>query len=155
MSRKLFGLAGLAFAWGFGKNLAVGRRVRAGVCEGDCELFYQQALAPNSLLAVSVVAPVFEEITYRARLYGALRQTTGSALVGGLASSAIFGLAHMRPPTMPDGGLRNVPRVFDAFLGGLLFTIVYEAGGLAPAIGCHALHNLGASLGFAAGVKKP
>lgn len=82
--------------------------------------------------AVVVLAPVFEELLYRERLLGVLRELWGwlPALV---LSSALFALGHMDPAVMPI-----------AFAGGLACGgVMLRTGSLAAVIGMHAGWNLG------------
>lgn len=87
-------------------------------------------------VAVVGIAPVFEELLYRERLLGVLRELwgPGAALV---LSSALFAASHMDPAVIPI-----------ALAGGLVCGVVMlRTGSLAAVIGLHAGWNLG--VGFA------
>ena len=66
-----------------------------------------------TLTLVVVVAPIFEEILFRGRLYGLLRVKT-SPLVAVTLSSLMFGIMHLQPAVMLEGVLM-----------GLLFSYAY------------------------------
>jgi membrane protease YdiL (CAAX protease family) len=92
----------------------------------------RRGVTPAHAFALVVLAPVFEELLYRERLLGVLRELWGwfPALIG---SSALFALGHMDASVMPI-----------AFAGGLVCGVVMlRTGSLAAAIGLHAGWNLG------------
>lgn len=100
----------------------------------------QPGLAPRSTgtsglahgLAVVAIAPIFEELLYRERLLGVLRDLWGG-LPALLLSSALFALGHMDASVMPI-----------AFAGGLVCGgVMLRTGSLAAVIGLHAGWNLG------------
>jgi len=92
---------------------------------------------PGPLLAVATVllAPVFEEILYRERLLGALRQRFGAAAAVPV-SSAAFAVAHVEPWAMLGTFL----------VGHALGALVCLSGSVALCIGLHAGLNLAAWL---------
>jgi membrane protease YdiL (CAAX protease family) len=97
-------------------------------------------LAPRSIgagglahgLAIVAIAPIFEELLYRERLLGVLRDLWGR-LPALLLSSAVFAFAHMDARVLPV-----------AFAGGLVCgAVMLRTGSLAAVIGLHAGWNLG------------
>lgn len=93
-----------------------------------------------ALLAVVVIAPLFEEFICRGLVYGSLRLRYGER--GALLLSALFfGLLHLQPAA-----------VVNAFVMGLVLAFVYRvAGTLWAAVALHALNNLMAYLQMVTG----
>jgi len=127
------GLASLAV---FGGSTSLGLAVALLAGSG----LGQPGLAPRSGsanglaagVAVVAIAPVFEELLYRERLLGVLRDLWGG-LPALLVSSALFALGHMDASVMPF-----------AFAGGLVCgAVMLRTGSLAAVIGLHAGWNLG------------
>jgi membrane protease YdiL (CAAX protease family) len=66
-----------------------------------------------TLINVVIVAPIFEEIIFRGKLYNILR-VSSSPIVAVLLSSTIFGIIHFEPVVFISG-----------ILSGLLFSYAY------------------------------
>lgn len=90
------------------------------------------------VIAIFVIAPVAEEITFRGLIMTKLRKVF-SAPIAILVSALLFGLIHFMA-----GG---VVTVIHAFLGGLIFALVYEkTQSILPAIVAHFFANIGGVL---------
>ncbi len=90
--------------------------------------------------AVSVLAGVGEEITYRGVLYWIVYQLTGSAAASVVAAATIFGVSHLVQ------GWRAVPVITGfavVFHGLVMFT-----GSLYPAMAVHVLYDLIAGVAY-------
>ena len=116
----------------FAGTLLVGLGVASVANEGLRRFGFAGNGGFGSLLAVVVLAPVFEELLYRERLLGALGSLWGWRW-GLVASSALFAIGHMDPRVM-----------LAAFTGGLVCgAVMLRTGSLAAVIGLHAGWNLG------------
>ncbi len=90
--------------------------------------------------AVSVLAGVGEEITYRGVMFWIVSQVTGSAAAGVLIAAAIFGVSHLVQ------GWRAVPVVAGFAL--LFHGLVLFTGSLYPAMAVHVLYDLIAGVAY-------
>ncbi len=107
----------------------------------DCAA--HKVLKPMKLANEIALAPYSEEVLYRSLLQD-------EAGFGVAPSAVLFGLAHYSPKS--DRNF-TVFRVADATLGGLLYGLAYNKGGLAASALVHGLHNLGTVLGGLSGIK--
>lgn len=83
-----------------------------------------------TLVAVCVLAPVFEEIIFRGRLFSMLHHSVG-ALSSAVITALLFGLVHGDPRTMVEG-----------FMAGMIFSYLYiRKGSIIAPILVHACNN--------------
>lgn len=132
-------MGGVALVWGAVKAF-VHTKKRKISC-ADCAA--HKALKPLKLANEVALAPYSEEVLYRS-----LIQDEAGFGVG--PSAVLFGLAHYNPKGDRDF---MVFRVADATLGGLLYGLAYNKGGLAASALVHGLHNLGTVLGGLSAIK--
>lgn len=87
---------------------------------------------PLGVLTVCLLAPLTEEVLFRAGVQGCLQRSRPRALWPVCLSAALFALVHGNPAQMPA-----------AFLLGWLLGAVYAlTGSLWPAVAAHAMNNL-------------
>ncbi len=87
---------------------------------------------PVVALFAAVIAPFFEEWTFRGVIYGGLRKN-GSALQAAILSALMFGIFHM-----------NINQALYAFMLGLFFAMLREiTGSIWPSVVCHISVNAG------------
>jgi membrane protease YdiL (CAAX protease family) len=144
---KVVGLVALAGAWGLAKSYLLSRGTRSRRAEelGGLGLAISHweaasAVSPGHLASSVVLGPLYEEVLYRALL---------QPRVGLRAASGVFGMGHY-DPDVPLA--MRVAKVIDATAGGALYGLAFALGGLPASVAAHAAHNLGASLGSAAGL---
>ena len=145
--RKVLGLIVLAGAWGLVKNFLMGQdsRTRVLARHGPIAAFALEGqaasfLAPGGLLSSVVTGPLAEELLYRRAVQPHLGIGT---------TAALFGLGHYDDELAPA---RRFEKVLDAALGGMVYGSAFQLGGIPASWAAHAAHNLGASLGVAAGL---
>lgn len=129
-------LAALALGWGLSKGYLYGKRIGSGTVR-------REAFDPRRFVTHSLVGPIIEEVTIRKQL---------QPHIGLWPTAMIFGALHFNPKHgyIPE----IVAKVADATLGGLLYGIAFEEGGLTSSSTCHVLHNLGTNLGMIASCKR-
>lgn len=132
-------MGGVALAWGAVKAFAVAKRKKVGCA--DCAV--HGLLKPVKFAHAVALAPYSEEVLYREMLQS-------EAGLGVASSAVLFGLAHYNPKL--DRKF-SIFKVADATLGGLLYGVAYNKGGLAASALVHGLHNLGTILGGVTGIK--
>jgi membrane protease YdiL (CAAX protease family) len=93
------------------------------------------ALGPAGWAATLVLAPLFEELLYRERLFAALQPRIGTLLSIGV-TSVLFALPHVE----------LVAIVATAHVGLVLGAVRVALGSVAPCVGLHAGLNVGAWL---------
>lgn len=119
---------------------AARQEIRRAFASGDMDFIRPRTRAEfGRFRALSITAGVTEEIIFRGFLIGVLALAMPFALAA-LASSALFGLAHVYqgPAGMARAGL----------IGGLMAAIYVLGGSLWPAIVLHALIDLAAGGAF-------
>lgn len=145
-------LATLAFAWGWAKNRSMAKRQFAGLGLAQREALKAEQMQPNKLISSLVFGPFIEEWTFRGQLQGALGGLGVPAPAAAAVAAAAFGATHTTPADKGKDFLDPSSRTFDAALGGLLYSTAFAVGGLPGAVAAHGLHNLGAALGWSAGI---
>ncbi|MEX0932199.1 MAG: CPBP family intramembrane glutamic endopeptidase [Candidatus Saccharimonadales bacterium] len=84
-----------------------------------------------AVIALVVVAPIFEEVIFRGLLLPALTKRF-NLFIGVVVSSLLFGLVHLQIPVI----------VVTSVMGLLLAWLYYRSGSLWPAILFHSLKNI-------------
>lgn len=83
-----------------------------------------------TLVTVCVLAPIFEEIIFRGRLFSMLHRSVG-ALTSAVITALLFGLVHGDPRVMIDG-----------FVAGMIFSFLYiRKGSIIAPILVHMCNN--------------
>lgn len=86
-----------------------------------------------AFFTAAIIAPIWEEITFRGVILPALARVFGSAGAGILASSLLFASLHPQGiPLWPALGL----------VGAVAAMLTYQTRSLVPSIAMHATHNL-------------
>ena len=105
----------------------------------------RSALWPATLFLAVVLAPLWEELTFRGFLLSALAKSRLGFLGGGLVSNTLWTLLHAS---------YSIPALLSVFAAGLAITwLVWKTGSLRVAIVTHALVN--ASAAAFAGIFSP
>lgn len=147
-------LASLAFAWGWSKNRSMAKRQFAGVPQEQKDKLRAEQMQPGKLASALVFGPFVEEWAFRGQLQGALSGLGVPVPAAAAVAAAAFGASHSTPADKGKDFLDPSSRTFDAAVGGLLYSTAFAVGGLPGAVAAHGLHNLGASLGWVAGIQQ-
>ncbi len=93
-------------------------------------------LWPFTLFMAVVLAPLWEELTFRGFLFSALAKTKLGVAGGGLISTSLWALLHAS---------YSIPALLSVFAAGLAMTwLVWKTGSVRAAIVTHALVNTSA-----------
>jgi len=85
-----------------------------------------------TLIAGSIIAPLWEELVFRGMLFPGLKRLLGGVLPAAILSSFMFASVH------PQGVTLWFPL---AFIGGVSCFLSYQSRSLVPGIVMHCLHN--------------
>ena len=95
-------------------------------------LFLQLKNNPWGIMAVAVVAPVFEEILFRGAIEGHLLKTGRHPAFAIILSALLFGVVHGNPAQIP----------FAFVLGLVMGWLFYATGSLLPSMLLHFINNM-------------